>query len=408
MPSEILQTDICIIGAGPSGAITSLFLSKMKIPHTLIDAEIFPRDKVCGDALDLKVMRVLNQLDPGLVEKEIFNDPFFSKAWGCRIIISKNKKTDLLYQPKPGNLSYPFFLVSKRAYFDNYLVKKIDPVYADFRQGTLAKKISRENGNWKIFAQKEGDEIEIRARLIVGADGDHSVLLKSLGERKINRNHYAGGVRQYWKGITGVHPDNCLEFYFPKKLPLAYFWIFPLPGGEANVGCGLVSKLISERKVNLKKLINDIITEDPAIAPRFKDATPLESPVGWGLPLASAGRRASGDGWLLVGDAASLICPTNGEGIGPGMISGYIAALFIERAVQKNRFDSGMFENYDREIKRRLQNDIKNYNRIRNFSPGIYNLAINILSLAGLSGYIFRRNILKWVSNAKKTIDVNL
>jgi len=52
----IIKTAICIIGAGPAGAITSLFLSKMKIPHVIIDAAEFPRDKVCGDGLDLKVV----------------------------------------------------------------------------------------------------------------------------------------------------------------------------------------------------------------------------------------------------------------------------------------------------------------------------------------------------------------
>lgn len=402
------QTDICIIGAGPAGATTSLFLCKMKIPHTILDAAVFPRDKVCGDALDLKVMRVLNELEPGLVEREIFNDPDFSKAWGCRIIVSKNKSTDLLYQPKASDTPYPFFLVSKRAHFDNFLASKIDPAYASFLQGTTVTKISRENGRWKVNAKKDDAVFELQPKFIVGADGDHSMVLRSFGERKINRAHYAGGVRQYWKGITGIHEAGCLEVYFPKKLPLAYFWIFPLPGGEANVGCGLVSELISERDINLKELLNHIVTEDPVIAPRFRDAIALEKTVGWGLPLASAKRKVSGEGWLLAGDAASLICPTTGEGVGPGMMSGCIAAHFLREAVAKNCFDQPVFKNYEREITRRLQTDIKNYNRIRKLSPGFYNLAINVLTLTGLSSYVFRKKIARWVSSAKKPVDINL
>ena len=402
------RSDICIIGAGPAGATASLFLCKMKIPHTIIDAAVFPRDKVCGDALDLKVMRVLNQLEPGLVEREIFNDPEFLKASGCRIIISKNKTTTLLYQPKAGDLAYPFFLVSKRAHFDNFLVKKIDPAYASFLQGTEVAKITRRDGIWKINARKDNEDIEIQSKFIVGADGDHSMVLRSVGERKINRAHYAGGVRQYWKGIQGLHEAGCLELYFPKKLPLAYFWIFPLPGGEANVGCGLVSELISKNKVDLKDLLHRIITEDPVIAPRFTDAVALEKTVGWGLPLASAKRNVCGDGWLLVGDAASLICPTTGEGIGPGMMSGCIAAHFIQDAIAKKCFDENIFKSYEREITRRLQTDIKNFNRIRKLSPGIYNLGINMLTLTGLSGCIFKKKIAQWVSSAKKPIDINL
>lgn len=49
-------------------------------------------------------------------------------------------------------------------------------------------------------------------------------------------------------------------------------------------------------------------------------------------------RKAYGDGWMLLGDAASLVCPTSGEGIGSGMISGYVAAKFLQRAFVQNDF----------------------------------------------------------------------
>lgn len=409
MPAEILQTNICVIGAGPSGTTTSLFLSKMKIPHMIIDAAIFPRDKVCGDALDLKVMRVLNQLDGALVEKEILSNDNFTKAWGASVIISKNKKYNLHLQPDEGTpAGYPFFFVSKRAYFDNFLVSRIDAAYADFRQGTKVKKLVRENDKWTITAQNASGEIAIEANFIVGADGDHSTVLRSLGERKINREHYAGALRQYWKGISGLNNDNHLEIYLPKTLPLAYLWIFPLPNGEANVGLGLLSEVIVKKSIDLKNLLQQLITEDPAIAQRFANATPLEKPVGWGLPLASQQRKSWGDGYLLTGDAAAMICPTTGEGIGPGMISGYIAAHFIARAVQHNCFDKSMFINYDREIYKRLQSDIKKYKFLRKVSPGLYNWLINIFSATGIAQYYFNKNIARWIKTAtREPITIN-
>lgn len=72
-------------------------------------------------------------------------------------------------------------------------------------------------------------KIEIETDFLMGADGDHSIVLKHLGERKVDRNNYAGAVRQYWSGVEGMHTDNLLEVYFPKSLPLSYFWIFPCP-----------------------------------------------------------------------------------------------------------------------------------------------------------------------------------
>ena len=91
MSIKTIETKICIIGAGPAGVTTSLFLSKMQVPHLIVDAGIFPRDKICGDALDLKVLRVLNELEPSIVN-EMLADANFSKAWGASVIVSRDKR----------------------------------------------------------------------------------------------------------------------------------------------------------------------------------------------------------------------------------------------------------------------------------------------------------------------------
>ena len=268
------------------------------------------------------------------------------------------------------------------------------------------KKLVKENGGWLLTTQGKSGEVNISAKLVVGADGDHSTVLRSLGERTIDRHNYAGALRQYWKGISGLDSNNRLEVYLPGTLPLAYLWIFPLSNGEANVGLGLASEFISKKSIDLKKLLHQLITEDPALSHRFANATPLEKPKGWGLPLASQRKQCSGDGYLLVGDAAAMISPTTGEGVGPGMISGYIAANFIARAVREKRFDKKMFVNYDREIYKRLEGDIKKYNLLRKVSPMLYNQLINILSAAGIAQYYFTKNISRWTSTAKKPIDI--
>jgi menaquinone-9 beta-reductase len=400
-----IDASICIIGAGPAGAITSLFLSKKKIPHVIVDAANFPRDKVCGDALDLKVLRVLNQLDPSIVANEILPNANFAKAWGCSVIVSKDKKYNLDLDPSPNG--YPFFMTCKRAYFDNFLAQKIASPYALFLQGTKVKKLSRAGVKWKIEASNEQEQITINADLVVGADGDHSAVLRSVGERKIDRVHYVAALRQYWKGVSGLNPNNHIEIYLPKSLPLAYLWIFPLPNGEANVGCGLQSELIAKKKIDLKKLFQELINEDAVIADRFKNATPLEKPVGWGLPFASGKRRVYGDGYLLTGDAAAMICPTTGEGVGPAMISGVIAAHYIEKAVQQNRFDKEVFAGYDTAIYKRLEADIKKYNLLRHLWPTAYNSLIRIFSGLGISRYYFNKNVDKWIETAKsKPIEV--
>jgi geranylgeranyl reductase family protein len=404
-----IKTAICIIGAGPAGATTSLFLSKMNIPHVIIDAAEFPRDKVCGDGLDLKVMRVLNNLEPGLVEREILNNENFIQSNSVCIHINEKKQAVLKYIPQGNEDAYPFFFFSKRNYFDHFLVKKIDPTYATLLEATKAEKITWNGSESTIIAKNNNTQIEIQAQLLVGADGDHSVVLRSLGERHISRDNYAGGLRQYWKGISDLQANH-LEIYLPKSLPLAYLWIFPLPNGEANVGCGLQSTLIKKNHINLKDLLNDIINNDPVLKGRFKNAIPLETAQGWGLPLASLKRKIAGDGWLLTGDAGSLIYPTTGEGIGPAMMSGYIAAHFIKNAVKKNIFTAESFTNYEREIYKRLNDSIKIYRFLKNTSPILYNFFISYIATHPFCKYYFKKNVVKWIATAytkKIEVDIN-
>ena len=406
----IHHTDIAILGAGPAGATTSLFLAKMGIPHLILDAATFPRDKICGDGLDLKVVRVLRHLDPSIVTDDIFGNPDFVLCWGSRFITQNGRSTEFIYTPKAGDPHpNPLFFIAKRLHFDNFLVQKLDPRFADFRPGTKVDKIERDGQGWRIQARGPAGETEIHAKMLVGADGDHSMLLHSLGERKIDRRHYAGSLRQYWRGVSGMHPKNLIEIYFPKGLPMSYFYMFPLPQGEVNVGFGMVSQLIAKGHYKLREVFQKIIREDPAMAPRFQHAEPLEEPVGWGLPLASRRRKAFGEGYLLVGDAASLICPTSGEGIGTGMVSGFVAAQFIQKALTVKRFDADVFKNYDREIYRRLEGEIRIYKTMMHVSPRLYDFGLNLLAPQSLFQWSFQRRVAGWLRTAyEREIEVRI
>jgi menaquinone-9 beta-reductase len=355
-----MNIDICIIGAGPSGATLSLFLAKKGIEHLIVDAAVFPRDKICGDGLDLKVWRILNQLDPNISASDVYEDNEFVDCWGARLHTPYGRVLDFAHTPTGNQLNYPLYRISKRKNFDNFLVKKINPKYADFRQGTKITKIERDGKGWVLQAESATEKYEIRCKLLIGADGDHSIVLRTLGDRKIDRKHYAAIMRQYWTGIKGFHERNLLEILFLKKdYPLSYFWMFPLPNGEANVGFGMHSSIIAAKKLNIREILNEIITTHPMCVERFKNAKPLEEPIGWGAPLASKRRKNFGDGFLLLGDAGSLISPMSGEGIGPAMVSAYMAADFIENALKLNRFNEDVFKNFDREIYRYLNEDIR-------------------------------------------------
>ncbi|MGI8636495.1 MAG: NAD(P)/FAD-dependent oxidoreductase [Segetibacter sp.] len=411
MEIEKITTQICIIGAGPAGVTTSMTLTKMGIAHTIVDASEFPRDKICGDAIDLNVVRVLNTIAPDFVANEMADTNIFSPAAGLRFILPNGKHFDMVEQPaKKGTRTKPLFYISKRVDFDHLLVSKLNSDTTNTFFGTQIEKIEKNGKKWKLSGTRKTGKVEIETEMLVGADGAHSVVMRHVGDVKIERNNYAGAVRQYWKGVAGLHSDKLVELYFPKLLPLSYFWIFPLPNGLANVGYGVSSSYIARKNINVRKVFEELIKTDSFLAPRFKNAVPEETVKGWGLPLSGSNRKAFGDGWLLVGDAASIICPTSGEGIGSGMISGYIAALFLQRAVSENCFEEKMFINYNREIHKRLRMDEKVFKLVNNIPAWAFTAFINmVLSNRLLQNWIVKKEIKKWIKTAYiKSIVVNL
>ena len=71
-------------------------------------------------------------------------------------------------------------------------------------------------------------------------------------DEALDRKHHCAGVRAYYSGIKGMHEKNYIELHFLKEVSPGYFWIFPLPEGKANIGLGILSKDVSEKKIDLK------------------------------------------------------------------------------------------------------------------------------------------------------------
>ncbi|HHG83299.1 MAG TPA: geranylgeranyl reductase, partial [Bacteroidetes bacterium] len=181
------------------------------------------------------------------------------------------------------------------------------------------------------------------------------------------------------KGVKGLDKDNFIELHFLKDFLPGYFWIFPLPNGMANVGVGMRSDKVAKRKVNLKLQMAEIIEKYPELRDRFADAEMVGGIKGYGLPLGSKKRKISGDGYLLIGDAASLIDPFTGEGIGNALYSGYFAALQAERDLVNKDFSAAGHLQYDKEVYTRLWSELKLSHRMQRMVnyPWLFNLVVN-------------------------------
>jgi len=369
--------EVCIVGAGPGGCSTALFLAKQGIPSLLIDKATFPRDKICGDGISGWVLNILNKLDTQINYKLAATD-YQVPSWGARFVAPNHRVLDVPFKIEDAvNDNLPAGFVSKRIDFDNFLVEqaKQNP-HINFIDNTEIKHFE----TTKDFALlKDTSGNTYKTQLVVFANGAYSSFSKELAGIHMEKRHYIAGIRSYYDGVGGIHEKNYIELHFLKNVLPGYFWIFPLPNGQANVGLGMRSDKISKKKVNLKKELYSLIHTHPTLKERFKNAKEIDPPKGFGLPLGSKKRSISGERFMLVGDAASLIDPFTGEGIGNAMASGMYAAQHAEKCLQANSFSASYMKAYDQYTYGKIGSELKLSKLMQdllNF-PWLFSLIVN-------------------------------
>ncbi len=377
----MIETDVCVVGAGPGGAATALKLSYLGISSVLIDKSCFPRDKICGDAISGKVTTLLNRLDPAILKR------FNAKAeqvdvWGLIFGAPKGKPIELPFKSKYviDQANAPGY-VSKRLELDNFLIQEVK------RRPNIKLLLETEINHYErsergFLIRDTTGKKEIDCRLLIDSTGAYSSFSRKYAGLEKDLKHYAGAVRAYYRGVTDLHPHNYIELHFVKELSPGYFWVFPLPNGETNVGIGMRSDVIKKRKVNLRKKLEEIVHHHPRFKERFSGADRIGKIEGYGLPLGSKTRPISGDHYMLVGDAGHLIDPLTGEGIGNAFYSGFIAAEQAEQCLLKNDFSADFLKAYDVRVKRVLGSEMKlSYKMQRMASyPFLVNIIARIIS----------------------------
>ena len=369
------RTGICIIGGGPGGCATALRLAQLGVEATLVEKAVFPRDKVCGDALSGKVMRTLERLDADLAAA-VKSDSRSMPSWGVTFVAPGGRSLRVPFSRTTGLGEAPGAILPRQE-FDDLLFQRVrDLPGITVLQGVAAKAFERTTDGWTITT---GDGHVITARIIIDCSGANSSFARHIGKLPLEPRHHAAGVRAYYSGVKDLDPQGFIELIFLKDLLPGYLWVFPLPGGRANVGLGLRSDVVKKRRADLKGLMTTLLAERPQLKGRFEHAT-LEGDIqGMGLPLASKRHPLSGDGYLLVGDAGHLIDPFTGEGISHAMISGVYAAEVSAQMLAQNTVTASEAKHYDERVWKRLGKELAISTRLQSLAdkPWLFDFVVD-------------------------------
>jgi menaquinone-9 beta-reductase len=326
------SADVIVVGAGPAGSSVACHLAAAGVDVLVLEKALFPREKVCGDGLTPRGVKALTAMGVPMAERD-----GWLRNRGLRII-GGGGRIELDW---PELSEYPGYgLVRTRRDLDETLARHAQKAGARLLEGVaVTGPVLDDAGRITGVTARPagaGAERKLAARVVVAADGNSSRLAVAMGLRRRADRPIGVAVRAYY--TSPRHDDDYLEAWLDlwdgHRLLPGYGWVFGMGDGTSNVGLGLL---------NTSAAFGD--TDYRALLRRWLAAMPAEwglaeenrtGPVrGAALPMGFNRTPHYARGLLLAGDAAGLVNPFNGEGIGYALESGEIAARVITQALAR-------------------------------------------------------------------------
>ena len=312
--------DVLVVGAGPAGAAAAIHAADAGLEVLLVDAATFPRDKTCGDGLTPRAIHSLARL--GLadeVTRDYRNKGLKLRGFGGSVTA-----------PWPEGHYGTVGSAMPRTEFDHLVVRAAVARGATLWEDATATAVTREGRSiGEVTVRHGGVDKQVRARWILVADGVRSTFGKLLGREWHRGEVYGIAARSYCTSPLStepwIHSDVELLDDTGTVQP-GYGWIFPLGDGRVNLGAGALSTDARPAKVNTKKLLAHYAArkrQEWQLGPEQDVASAL-------LPMGGAVSNVAGPNWMLIGDAAALVNPLNGEGIDYGLESAEMAVGLLQ------------------------------------------------------------------------------
>jgi menaquinone-9 beta-reductase len=294
--------EVLVVGAGPAGSVAALILARAGVRVQLVDRARFPRPKLCGDTLNPGALALLDRLGvaSGIRARGLaVNGMVVTGPGGARIVgdyeagisgvaITRQDLDALLLDEA----------VRAGAAFDHNVVVRGSIVTADGARviGVRVAASTREH--------------DLRAPIVIAADGRHSRLAFNLGLARYAEHPRRWAFGAYYDNVQGTTSHGEMHIR-----PDGYIGVAPVPDGLTNV-C-VVRELgsgVRGHRVDTESVIERALASDPVLRERFVRARRV-APVTVLGPLAVESLGAGTPGLLLAGDAAGFIDPMTGDGL---------------------------------------------------------------------------------------------
>jgi flavin-dependent dehydrogenase len=355
--------DAIVVGARVAGAPLAMLLARKGYRVLLVDRDSFPSDIMSTHYIHLPGQIRLQRW--GLLDKIIESGaPYITQ----RTLHFNGTAFQPPNPPIPAGVSTDT-LCPRRIILDKILIDAAVEAGAELREGFSVRELVREDaGGAKIENRKtenvtgseggvrqrvvgvrggpHGNEVEERARLVIGADGLHSTVARLVGPEEYDcKPSLTFGYYAYWSGL----PDTGMHIYFFDDAHGVL--VFPTNWGQTCIGVGGSSDGFHEFRKDIDGNYLAIIDRIPELAPHVR-AGKREGKYLGTADMPNYFRKPYGPGWALTGDAGYHRDFITGLGINDAFLQAELLAQAIDEAFSGRRSEEEAFACFEQERNR--------------------------------------------------------
>lgn len=317
------RTQVLVIGGGPAGAGMATMLAEAGIPTLLLERRTFPRPRI-GESLTPKVTPLLSILGV----RERVEAAGFVRMAGTTVDHGAGRETHL-FDPEGRRLGYQ----ADRAVLDQLLLARAREAGAQAHEAVKVIGVVRDGDRvvGAEWASPTGSG-RVEAELVVDASGGAAVLARALGQRRRAPQRtvaLAGYFRGGRRPIEHAPGDTLFEM-----IDEGWIWSVLHADGRRNVTLGLDATRVRARSASYLELYHRLLERSRLVAPLLVGAS-----LNGGLSAHDATwarcERYAGEGWLLSGDAASVIDPLTSQGVYKALQSAIVGAAVVQTVLRR-------------------------------------------------------------------------
>jgi menaquinone-9 beta-reductase len=318
----MFDAEVLVVGGGPAGSSVATFLARAGVDVRVVDRAHFPRPKPCAEYLSPQASRLLEAM--GALERVEQSGAaqltgISVRAPNGRVIKGDFVATHGFRGFRDRGLSV------RRELLDAILLDCAREAGAGVNEGVRVTDIVRDASQRVVGVRTLSDGIagEIRAQLVIAADGLRSVVARRLGLAHASRWPKRLALVTHYAGVADIGEHG--EMHVERG---GYVGIADVGNGVTTVALVVPASRAREFSEDRAAFLERWLRNVPHLAPRFAGAERVSPVVATG-PFASHARRAWSPGAALVGDAADFFDPFTGEGIYAALRGGEMLAGFV-------------------------------------------------------------------------------